>query len=322
MQLGFYVPGLECLPIEYLPRSLARNKTAERFCDLSKHAHTDKESLMQKIVLVDNGSRRVEAVLNLNRLATELSEKSGRTIDAAPLQHADKIPPEAFGDALGGKAVNNFPEYVEEALGRGLDELLIIPLFFGHSRAISSFIPNTLNTLQPLQGTLNWSVADVLCPLPQGEPQLARLLFENLGMLENMPLKKLDFIILVDHGSPYKKVTDVRVKLAGQLSALLPENTPLLQAAMERREGSDYDFSGPLLKDLLKKLARENGILNVAISMLFISPGRHAGNGGDIAEICDQVMQQYPGLTVHISPLVGDNPLLTDLLLNRVQAML
>ena len=277
---------------------------------------------MQKIILVDNGSRRVDAVLNLNRLAAQLSQRSGLSIDAVPLQHAHKIPPADLGDALGGKAVVTFPEYAEKALQEGVDELVIIPLFFGHSRAISSFIPDTLNALQAAHGRFKWSVADVLCPLPQGEPQLAGLLYDNLERLAITPLTKLDFIILVDHGSPSRKVTDVRIKLAGQLSAYLPEQLPLLQAAMERREGPEYDFSGPLLKDFLQTLARENDVLNVAISMLFISPGRHAGPGGDIAEICAGVMQQYPGLSVHISPLVGDNPLLIDLLLRRLQAVL
>jgi sirohydrochlorin ferrochelatase len=275
-----------------------------------------------RIVLVDNGSRRADAVLNLKRLARLLSEKSGLSIDAVPLQHADKIPPEEFDDTFGGEPVVTFPKYAEEILKSGVDELVIIPLFFGHSRAISSFIPNTLKPLLKVDGAFNWSVADVLCPLPKGEPQLARLLYENLGMLANAPLSDLDFIILVDHGSPSRKVTDVRIKMAEQLSPYLPENVPLLQAAMERREGPDYDFNGPLLEVLLEKLARENKVVNVAISMLFISPGRHAGKGGDIAEICDQVMQRHPGLTVHISPLVGENPMLIDLLHNRVQAVL
>ena len=277
---------------------------------------------MQRIVLVDNGSRRPAAVLNLNRLARQLSEKSGQSIDPVPLQHAHKIPPEAFGDALGGKPVVTFPEYVEEALKQGLDDLIIIPLFFGHSRAISSFIPNTLNALEKVYGTFNWSVADVLCPLPRGEPKLAGLLYDNLTLPGKTQLSEFDFIILVDHGSPSRKVTDVRVKMAAQLSPYLPENIALLQAAMERRDGPEYDFCGPLLQDLLEQLAGENKLVNVAISMLFLSPGRHAGPGGDIAEICDQVMQKHPGLTVHISPLVGDNPLLIELLLDRVRAIL
>jgi sirohydrochlorin ferrochelatase len=274
---------------------------------------------MQRIILVDNGSRRADAVLNLNRLAKQLSQRSGKTIDAVPLQHADKIPSVAFGDALGGKPVITFPAYVRNALTQGVDEFVILPLFFGHSRAISSFIPDTLNGLQKAHGKFNWRIADVLCPLPGGEPELARLLYENLEMSAHTPLGKLDYIILTDHGSPSRQVNDVRVKLAEQLAPYLPAHVPLLQAAMERREGPEYDFNGPLLQDLLEQLARESGAANVAISMLFISPGRHAGEGGDIAGICDQAMQRHPGLAVHVSPLVGDSPLLIEILFNRLR---
>jgi len=277
---------------------------------------------IQRIILVDNGSRRPDAVLNLRRIAGLMSERSAKTIDAVPLQHADKIPSEAFGDALGGKCMATFVEYVEAALISGVDGLLIVPMFFGKSRAITSFIPDTLNAFQKTHGKFNWSIADELCPLPEGEPKLTRLLFENLQTLADEKLTKIDCVVLVDHGSPSKKVTDVRVKLAGQLASYLPEHIPLLQAVMERREGPEYDFNGPLLQDLLEKLARENEVINVAISMLFLSPGRHAGEGGDIAEICGYATQNHPGLTVHIAPLVGENPLLIDLLCDRLQGIL
>jgi sirohydrochlorin ferrochelatase len=277
---------------------------------------------MQRIILVDNGSRRADAVLNLRRLARLVGERSAKAIDAVPLQHAHKIPPGAFGDALGGKPVATFAEYVEDALISGVDELVIIPMFFGKSRAITSFIPDTLNAFQKTHGNFNWSIADELCPLPWGEPKLARLLFENLQTLAGEKLTNIDCVVLVDHGSPSKKVTDVRIKLAGQLAPHLPEHVPLLQAVMERREGPEYDFNGPLLQDLLEKLTREYKVLNVAISMLFLSPGRHAGEGGDIAGICGEAMQKHPGLTVHITPLVGDNPLLIDILCDRLQEIL
>ena len=277
---------------------------------------------MQRIILVDNGSRRADAVLNLRRLARLMSDRSAKTIDAVPLQHAHKIPPEAFADALDGKRVATFAEYVEEALTNGVDELVIIPMFFGKSRAITSFIPDTLNAVAKTHGKFNWSIADELCPLPAGEPQLARLLFENLQTLADERLRHIDRVVLVDHGSPSRKVTDVRVKLAGQLASYLPEHIPLLQAVMERREGPEYDINGPLLEDLLEELGSENEVLNVAISMLFLSPGRHAGQGGDIAEICAEAMQNHPGLSVHVSPLVGESPLLIDLLWERLQAVL
>jgi len=278
--------------------------------------------MVQRIILVDNGSRRADAVLNLNRIARRLSEKSGKTIDAVPLQHADRIPSAVLDDALGGEPVLTLSDYVAKALTSGVDEFVILPLFFGHSRAISSFIPDTLNKLQDVHGNFSWSIADVLCPLPPGEPKLARLLYESLEMSAKPSLEKLDYIVLTDHGSPSRQVNQVRVKLAEQLLPFLPDNVPLLQAAMERREGPEYDFNGPLLQDLLEKLARENELVNVAISMLFISPGRHAGTGGDIAGICEQAMQNHPGLTVHVSPLVGDSPILIDILVNRLRAVL
>ena len=277
---------------------------------------------MQRIVLVDNGSRRPGAVLNLYRIAGQLGEKSGRTIDAAPLQHADKIPAEAFGDVLGGRPIVTFPDYVAGQLASGVDEFVILPMFFGHSRAISSFIPDTLNDLEKVHGKFSWSVADVLCPLPRGETKLARLLYDNLGLEASASAGKPDFIILTDHGSPSRKVNAVRVKLAEQLAAYLPHQLPLLQAAMERREGPEYDFNGPLLQDLLMELARAHEVVKVAISMLFISPGRHAGEGGDIAGICARMMQRFPGLAVQISPLVGDNPLLIDILYDRLQGVI
>jgi sirohydrochlorin ferrochelatase len=203
-----------------------------------------------------------------------------------------------------------------------MDELVIVPLFFGHSRAISSFIPATLGSIQKDHGTFCWSVANVLSPMPQGEPTLARLLYENLLTLAGSSLEEFDFIVLVDHGSPAKNVSDVKTRTAELLAPHLPDGVPLLQAAMERREGPEYDFNGPLLQDLLEKLGGENGSVKVAVSMLFISPGRHAGEGGDIAEICSHAMQRNPGLDVQVSPLVGDHTLLVDLLLERLQAML
>lgn len=277
---------------------------------------------MQRIILVDNGSRRADAVLNLNRIAGQLGNKSGKTIDAVPLQHADKIPSGAFGNALGREPVLTFPDYAARALTGDVDEFVIVPLFFGHSRAISSFIPDTLNRLQKVHGKFSWRIADVLCPLPRGEPMLARLLYENLQISANSNPGKPDYIILADHGSPSRQVNAVRVKLAEQLLHHLPEQVSLLQAAMERRPGPEYDFNGPLLQDLLETLARENKAVNVAVSMLFISPGRHAGEGGDITGICAQAMQDHPGLEVHISPLVGDSPLLIDILFKRLQAIL
>jgi hypothetical protein len=55
--------------------------------------------------------------------------------------------------------------------------------------------------------------------------------------------------------------------------------------------------------------------------MQFISPGRHAGPGGDIADIARKVMGQYPGFRVVASPLIGEHPLFEEILSDRIDAV-
>ena len=46
---------------------------------------------MTCVLLIDNGSKRPEATLQLRRLASALGEKAGKEIHPVSLQHADKI---------------------------------------------------------------------------------------------------------------------------------------------------------------------------------------------------------------------------------------
>ncbi|WP_198651150.1 CbiX/SirB N-terminal domain-containing protein [Salinicola sp. CPA57] len=87
-----------------------------------------------------------------------------------------------------------------------------------------------------------------------------------------------------------------------------------------RREGEAYRFNEPLLEDLLASTALTDS--DVILSMLFLSPGRHAGEGGDIAEICAQAMSNSPGLNVVTTRLVGENDAILELLATRVHQAL
>jgi sirohydrochlorin ferrochelatase len=51
--------------------------------------------------------------------------------------------------------------------------------------------------------------------------------------------------------------------------------------------------------------------------MQLISPGRHAGPGGDIAEIVADAEAAHPGLNVRITSLIGEHPSFVDLLARR-----
>ncbi|MGV6857941.1 MAG: sirohydrochlorin chelatase [bacterium] len=274
---------------------------------------------MQKNLLVDNGSIRSDSVLNLRRLANQLSTRIGGPVAPVSLQHAKRIP----ADQLGGEPARLLHEYLSAELERGVRDFLLLPLFFGASKAISSFIPDTVECLQQSMGDFQLKVADVLCPLPVGEPALAEILAGNLNAMAQEAGTNLDAfsdIILVDHGSPSPRVTAVREKLATQLQPLLPTEVTLHQAVMERRPGKEYDFNGPLLKDLLGKIGVNHPSARVALSMLFLSPGRHAGRGGDVETICAEVKEEFRGLAIDISPLVTENPDIVHLLEQRWRA--
>jgi sirohydrochlorin ferrochelatase len=89
---------------------------------------------------------------------------------------------------------------------------------------------------------------------------------------------------------------------------------------MERRSGRSYDFNGRLLEQELEDAAHA-GHHRVVLAMMFISPGRHAGPGGDIETICADAMAAHAGLQVCISALVGEHPLLIDILQDRLAAV-
>jgi hypothetical protein len=90
---------------------------------------------------------------------------------------------------------------------------------------------------------------------------------------------------------------------------------------MERREGVAYDFCEPLLARLLRSAEWNAG--EVIIAMQFLLPGRHAGPEGDVAQICREAEAVSGGaLRTTLSPLVGEHPLLVDILAERWKAAL
>ncbi|WP_290793772.1 sirohydrochlorin chelatase [Halomonas sp.] len=267
---------------------------------------------MRKILLVDNGSLRAQATLNLRRLAHALGQATGHEIEAASLLHSYKIPAE---ELEGRKAVSLGP-LAEQLAAQGTTELVILPFFFGPSLALTRYLPERLAEVQA-----NYPQLSVKVALPLVESQavvdlrLARLLAENVR--ERMEGLSQPKVVLVDHGSPIPEVTAVRNYLAGQLSVLLSEEASCVTfASMERRDGEAYRFNEPLLVDLLASRAMAES--DVILAMLFLSPGRHAGEGGDIAEICDQAMAQSPGLRVTTTRLAGEHDAILEILATRL----
>ena len=270
------------------------------------------------VMLVDNGSTRAASVLSLRAIASRLAAACGHPVHPVSLQHADRVTP----DQLDGIAAQVLPVFLRNQLSAGLRKFIVVPLIFGNSRALTSFIPEQAALLAEEFGPFELRLAEALVPLPRGEPLLARILAEQVAQcsaaLGTLPTR----VVVVDHGSPQPEVTAARAKVTMGLRDHLAEGIALGQAVMERRRGAEYDFNGQLLADMLDSCAAQDPHAVVILAMMFIAPGRHAGPGGDIETICRDAMQKNPGLRVGISRLVGEHPLLVDILNQRLRALL
>jgi len=274
------------------------------------------------ILLIDNGSTRSSATLQLRYLAKTLSNRTGRTIHPVSLKHSDEIPQNEVDNTLAGIPAQVFRQFMTERLEMNERKFILIPLFFGNSRALTSFIPDEKKQLELIFGDFSLKMAEALYPLPNGDPLLVDILHQNALKTSdnsNDPYA-LKNVVLVDHGSPIPAVNDVRKHIAHSLRKKLPKDVRLDQAAMERRKGKEYDFNGELLSDHLHKLT-QSGELEVTVLLLFLLPGSHAGKNGDIAQICDKILEQYPNFKIKISPLVSQNENLIQCLVNRLNAM-
>ncbi|WP_295388933.1 sirohydrochlorin chelatase [uncultured Thiodictyon sp.] len=271
---------------------------------------------MPETLLIDNGSTRAQSTLALRALARSLGEHSDRPVYPVSLLHADAVP----ADALGGQRADTLEPWLRAALAAGRRDFLLVPLWFGPSRALTQFIPTLTAELTREYGPLRLHCARELCPLPDGEPRLVDILFDHLQATAAAQACHLRRLVLVDHGSPLPQVSAVRQWLAEQLRGRLGADTQLHEAVMERRPGSDYDFNGERLETVLHRLAAADPASPVLLPLLFLSPGRHAGPGGDIAAICARVESAVPGFRVYPTPVVGTHPALIEILAQRMTA--
>lgn len=276
-------------------------------------------------ILADNGSTKADATLQLRSIAEQLSERTKQKIHPVSLQHADVIP----ADELGGVKASVLSGFLRDKLQQGVRDFIILPLFFGNSRALTKFIPDTQIELEKELGKFTVQIMDTLYTLPHpvlgsgssSRSGLSEIIYDHILQTAEANLLPLDNIVLVDHGSPSPQITAVRNGVAEEVQARLGQDALLEQAVMERREGKQYDFNGELLEDWLVEkadLSKEQGESSAIVALLFSLPGRHAGEGGDIVTICDSVMQRYPNFKIGISPLVGEHPLLLEILADRL----
>lgn len=283
----------------------------------------ENEARAMRYFLVDNGSLRAESILNLRRVARKLGEATGLEILPSSLLHSSKVPAEN----LEGEEAVNLERRLRRFLEAGEREFTVIPFFFGPTGAITDYLPERLAYRRQRHGPFNVWRTPFLFAGEDGDggvpdrpgygAELVRILADRVRETIRQGRNGRPKGVLVDHGSPKPEVAAVRDYLRNELAGLLGDEVEALGAAsMERREGEAYAFNEPLLEDKLVEPGWHSG--EIVISMLFLSPGRHAGPDGDIAEICKDAESRNPGLRTRMTGLVGDHPDIVPLLVKRL----
>ena len=122
-----------------------------------------------RILLVDNGSYEPAATLALRGLALEVSKLIGQEVRPVSTMHSTKIDPAL----LGGQPAVIFEQAVQQAQLEGIDELVVLPLFIGPSRAITEYLPKVFADAKP--GAMKLSIRE-----PLFGPELRKMLIDNL----------------------------------------------------------------------------------------------------------------------------------------------
>lgn len=271
------------------------------------------------IFLIDNGSLRAEATLELRCLAAKLSERCNQRILPVSLLHSGKI----AAIKLFGKKAQTVKTTLRKWIEAGERSFVFLPLFLGPSRAITEYLPELIKEAHQQTPDLKVVIAHPLAGevIESPDIRLAKILAEHVHQtLKNSGLQSAK-VAVIDHGTPEKRVNQVRNEVAAQVCELLGVDAEVVAAcSMERREGAEYEFNEPLLENLGKlKGWRGSGLI---VAMFFLLPGRHAGPDGDVAEICSHLMQQSEFCSIQQTALIGKHPLLIEILTDRLDEAL
>ena len=264
--------------------------------------------------LFDNGSLRAESTLSLRRVAVALAQRSGLPVKAVSLLHSSNVPAEALE---GEPARLLEPALLEFFASNPAGEAVLIPLFFGPSAALTEYVPARVASVQARFPQGRVRMVRWLVDVMEADNRVAVMLADQVRMVMRARNWVRPKVVLTDHGSPQPAVADVRNHLGNQVRALLgDEIEALVVASMERREGDAYAFNEPLLATALRTPPFNCG--EVVVALQFLSPGRHAGAGGDIADICEAAEKEQPGLHTQMTDPIAADMRLVDVLAERL----
>ncbi len=270
-----------------------------------------------KVFLIDNGSLRPAATFGLRALSAKLSERLDLSVEPVSLLHSHKIPAEK----IGGLPATIVRRQLKACVAAGERELILLPLFLGPSSAIADYLPELIEEARATAPDLNVRIAAPLvgADVEAPDPRLAEILADHVREVIHRNGLVRPQVALVDHGTPMRLVNTVRNAVARQLESLLAEDVrSVIAASMERREGDAYAFNDPLLENLGTV---SEPVSDCVVAMFFLLPGRHAGPGGDVVEICDGLLESKFCERIHQTPLMAEHPKLLEILSDRLSVV-
>lgn len=266
--------------------------------------------------LFDNGSFRAESTRLLRALADRLAKRIGHPVRAVSLLHSTRVPASELGGVpaqLLEPALDAYFSTQPEATA------VLLPLFFGPSGALVDYVPERLAALRIKHPEVRTVLAGPLILAEEEPRELVEILADRVRSEMAAHAWVKPKVVLCDHGTPLRAVTAVRDRLAVALGELLAGEVEIVApASMERREGDEFAFNEPLLATRLATPPYDRG--EVVVALQFLSPGRHAGPGGDVAEICDVAEAARPDLRTAMTKPIADDARLVEVLARRFEA--
>ena len=284
-----------------------------------------------QVVLVDNGSVRAASTLHLRAAASRIARDPrfrGAAVHPTSARWSDRV------DAadLDGQPAEIFLHCLRRLGGAGASSVIVVPFFFGPSATITDFCPQQARLAMNEFVDLTVTMAPPLhCPCPYldrllpserrcrgADDRIARAILARVLKAASRAGFSRPHVFLCDHGTPTRSVNAARQAVSAQLRLLLGGDAAAVEpCSMERRPAREYDFNAPLLEDAIGTVDVDKAD-GIVVALLFLSPGKHAGPGGDIATIIKESVIS-PGLGVEVTEVIGSDPLIADIILDRIE---
>ena len=252
-----------------------------------------------KIALIDNGSLEAASQRNLRAVAAAVSARVGVPVAPVSWKHSDRIP----AAELDGRPAAVLSSWVRDQVSGGERQYLFVPFFISAQGSVGSSLRAEVEELALREGGLKCAFTAGFSP-----ELLASILAARVEETVRERGLERPAVIVVDHGGPSATSARLRDRVAAAVSARLGDAArAVAPASMESPDGPPFSFNEPLFAAKLGAPGFDSG--DVVIAPLFLSPGRHAGPGGDLERIAAHAGAARPSLRCQFTGLVGTHPL-------------